>query len=157
MQRRIAWNLKAHRAALRLTQEQLGELIDRSPKYIGFIEQGRRNLTLKALEQLSDDLYLDPADLLQPVPVTAPPARPPWPRPDSSRAKPQSIPAGWTVSFTPAAADALTATFVDLAGRQLAGPHSAHLGDYQVVYRIDNDRHIVVVHRVAHRRDAYRS
>lgn len=143
MQRRIAWNLKAHRAALGLTQEQLGELIGRSPKYIGFIEQGRRNLTLKALEQLSTDLRLDPTHLLQPVPVTAPPPRGRWPRPDPARGRPPSsptdlsaatpadlsvstlpdlsvsTPAGWTVSFASDAGDALTATLAGLAQQQL--------------------------------------
>ena len=39
----------------------------------------------------------------------------------------------------------------------LAGLWSARRGTYRVLYRIDDERHEVVVLRVAHRRDAYRS
>lgn len=39
---------------------------------------------------------------------------------------------------------------------QFAGMWSARRGDYRIVYEIDEDAHVVVVHRVQHRRDAYR-
>ena len=39
----------------------------------------------------------------------------------------------------------------------LEGLWSARRGTYRVLYRIDDTRHEVVVLRVAHRRDAYRS
>lgn len=42
-----------------------------------------------------------------------------------------------------------------LAG-ELTGLHAARRGDYRVVYEIDDDAHVVLVHRVQHRRDAYR-
>jgi len=42
-----------------------------------------------------------------------------------------------------------------LAG-DLAGLWSARRGDYRVVYEIDDDAPIVLVHRVLHRRDVYR-
>ena len=38
----------------------------------------------------------------------------------------------------------------------LAGIHSARRGTYRVLYRINNDKHEVVVLRVDHRRDIYR-
>lgn len=38
----------------------------------------------------------------------------------------------------------------------LAGLWSARRGDYRVVYEINDDARIVVVHRVQHRRDVYR-
>jgi mRNA-degrading endonuclease RelE of RelBE toxin-antitoxin system len=38
----------------------------------------------------------------------------------------------------------------------LAGMFSARRGDYRVVYEVDDERHVVVVHRVQHRRDVYR-
>jgi len=38
----------------------------------------------------------------------------------------------------------------------LAGLWSARRGDYRVVYEIDDDVRIVLVHRVQHRRDVYR-
>ena len=40
---------------------------------------------------------------------------------------------------------------------QLEGIWSARRGTYRVLYRIDDDRREVIVLRVAHRRDAYRT
>jgi mRNA interferase RelE/StbE len=39
---------------------------------------------------------------------------------------------------------------------ELDGLHSARRGDYRIVYRIDGDRHIVVIEAIAHRSDIYR-
>ena len=38
---------------------------------------------------------------------------------------------------------------------ELAGIHSARRGTFRVLYRIDEDRHEVIVLRVDHRRDVY--
>jgi len=38
----------------------------------------------------------------------------------------------------------------------LAGLHSARRGDYRVIYRIDESRHLVDIVAVEHRSDAYR-
>jgi mRNA-degrading endonuclease RelE of RelBE toxin-antitoxin system len=38
----------------------------------------------------------------------------------------------------------------------LTGPYSARRGDYRVIYEIDDDRKVVIVHRVQHRRIVYR-
>jgi mRNA interferase RelE/StbE len=47
------------------------------------------------------------------------------------------------------------------AGKPLVGDlwglWSARRGDYRVVYEIDDAAAVVIVHRVQHRRDAYRS
>lgn len=40
--------------------------------------------------------------------------------------------------------------------RELAGIHSARRGTYRVLYRINEDKHEVVVLRIEHRRDVYR-
>jgi mRNA interferase RelE/StbE len=40
---------------------------------------------------------------------------------------------------------------------ELFGLWSARRGDYRVVYEIDDEAGVVVVHRVQHRRDVYRS
>jgi mRNA-degrading endonuclease RelE of RelBE toxin-antitoxin system len=40
--------------------------------------------------------------------------------------------------------------------RELTGLHSARVGPYRVVYRIDEDERAIVVVRVAHRSDVYR-
>jgi mRNA interferase RelE/StbE len=39
---------------------------------------------------------------------------------------------------------------------ELEGLHTARRGDYRVIYEIDDDREVVVVHGVQHRRDVYR-
>lgn len=46
---------------------------------------------------------------------------------------------------------------VDRALRfELEGRHSAHRGDYRIVYRIDADRRIVFILAIDHRADVYR-
>jgi mRNA interferase RelE/StbE len=39
---------------------------------------------------------------------------------------------------------------------ELTGLYWARRGDYRVIYEIDDDRKVVIVHRVQHRRVAYR-
>jgi mRNA-degrading endonuclease RelE of RelBE toxin-antitoxin system len=39
---------------------------------------------------------------------------------------------------------------------ELEGLHSARRGDYRVVYRIDENRRVVIVEAIAHRADVYR-
>lgn len=39
---------------------------------------------------------------------------------------------------------------------ELTGLYSARRGDYRVIYEVDDDSNVVTVHRVQHRRDAYR-
>ncbi len=39
---------------------------------------------------------------------------------------------------------------------EMEGLHSAHRGDYRVVYRIDDVRRVVFVEAIDHRADAYR-
>lgn len=43
-----------------------------------------------------------------------------------------------------------------LLTRDLADHHTARRGDYRVIYRIDDDAHLVYVVRVEHRSDVYR-
>jgi mRNA-degrading endonuclease RelE of RelBE toxin-antitoxin system len=42
-----------------------------------------------------------------------------------------------------------------LAG-ELGGLWSARRGDYRIVYEIDDDGRMILVHRIQHRRDVYR-
>jgi transcriptional regulator with XRE-family HTH domain len=65
LKQRIAWNIQLFRLAHNLTQEALAERLNLHPKYVGHIEQARRNLTLGSLERLADGLGVDPLDLLQ--------------------------------------------------------------------------------------------
>jgi mRNA interferase RelE/StbE len=39
---------------------------------------------------------------------------------------------------------------------ELEGLRSARRGDYRIVYRIDDDRRVVVIHAIGHRADVYR-
>ncbi len=39
---------------------------------------------------------------------------------------------------------------------ELAGHHSAHRGDYGIIYRIDSDARLVTILTIKHRGDAYR-
>ncbi len=65
LQRRLGRNLRAHRQALGLSQEQFAERLGYHRTYIGGIEQGLRNLSLRSLERLAADLQLDPMELLR--------------------------------------------------------------------------------------------
>ena len=39
---------------------------------------------------------------------------------------------------------------------ELEGLHSARRGDFRIIYEIIDDKNVVVIHRVQHRRDVYR-
>jgi mRNA-degrading endonuclease RelE of RelBE toxin-antitoxin system len=39
---------------------------------------------------------------------------------------------------------------------ELEGLHAARRGDYRIIYEIVEDDQVVLIHRVQHRRDAYR-
>ncbi|WP_307220487.1 helix-turn-helix domain-containing protein [Microbacterium sp. SORGH_AS_0888] len=58
-------NMRAHRQRLGLSQEQFAERLGYHRTYIGSIEQGLRNLSLRSLETLAEDLHVDPLDLLR--------------------------------------------------------------------------------------------
>ena len=56
---RIAFNIKVERTIKRLTQAKLAELIDVHEKYIGVIEAGKQNITLKTLNKIANALDID--------------------------------------------------------------------------------------------------
>jgi transcriptional regulator with XRE-family HTH domain len=57
-------NLRAYRTARGLSQEALADLLGFHRTYMSGIERGRRNLTLKSVEQIAARLGLDPLELL---------------------------------------------------------------------------------------------
>lgn len=86
----------------------------------------------------------------------------------------------WTVRYKPAARRALAhdlpeqvaaAAYELITGSRAANPHrvgkpleepyaglhSARRGTYRVLYRIDSSKHVVEIHSIRHRHDAYRS
>ena len=62
--KKIAFNIKVERMRIGLTQFQLAEMIDVHEKYIGRVESGRQNMTLKTLIKLSA-LNVDLVKLLE--------------------------------------------------------------------------------------------
>ncbi len=62
---RIALNVRVERTIKRLTQAQLAELIDVHEKYIGKIEAGKQNITIKTLNKLANALNIDVCRLLE--------------------------------------------------------------------------------------------
>lgn len=57
--KKIAFNIKVQRMRKNLTQAQLAELINAHEKYIGKIETGKQNLTLKTLNKIANALEID--------------------------------------------------------------------------------------------------
>lgn len=66
LQRTVGENLKAYRKARGISQEAFAEVLDVHRTYMGGIERGERNLTLKTVEKIAERLDLDPLALLTP-------------------------------------------------------------------------------------------
>jgi transcriptional regulator with XRE-family HTH domain len=65
LQRRVGHNLRAYREARGLSQEALADVLGVHRTYMGGVERGERNLTLKSLERIAGKLELDPVSLLE--------------------------------------------------------------------------------------------
>lgn len=68
LQRTFGQNLRAYRKARGLTQEKLADELGHDPTYIGGIERGERNLSLRVLERLAAQIDADPLTMLTPQP-----------------------------------------------------------------------------------------
>lgn len=66
LQRTVGRNIRRIRATRGLSQEELAELIGNHRTYVGSVERGERNLSLRSLERLADSLGVDPVALLAP-------------------------------------------------------------------------------------------
>lgn len=64
LQRNVGRNLRAYRQARGLSQEAFADVLEVHRTYMGGIERGERNLTLKSVERIADRLDLDPLTLL---------------------------------------------------------------------------------------------
>jgi transcriptional regulator with XRE-family HTH domain len=65
LQRVVGRRLLAYRKSAGLTQEALAEIIGVHRTYLGGIERGERNLTLKSVERIAARIGQEPLALLQ--------------------------------------------------------------------------------------------
>jgi transcriptional regulator with XRE-family HTH domain len=65
LQRRVGLNLLAYRQARDLSQEAMADVLGVHRTYMGGVERGERNLTLKSVERIAEKLGMDPLDLLK--------------------------------------------------------------------------------------------
>ena len=66
LQKTVGSNLRAHRQAKGLSQEAFADVLGVHRTYMGGIERGERNLTLKSLERIASQIDVDPLALLHP-------------------------------------------------------------------------------------------
>ncbi len=64
LQRIVGRNLRRIRRERGLSQEEFADLLGVHRTYMGGVERGERNLTLRSLERLADRLKVDPRDLM---------------------------------------------------------------------------------------------
>lgn len=66
LQRIVGENLRSHRVARGINQEDFADFLGLHRTYLGSVERGERNLSLKRVEQLAAQLAIDPIELLLP-------------------------------------------------------------------------------------------
>jgi transcriptional regulator with XRE-family HTH domain len=59
-------NLRAHRKGCGLSQEEFADVLGIHRTYMGGIERGERNLTLKSVERIARKIKVTPLELLAP-------------------------------------------------------------------------------------------
>jgi transcriptional regulator with XRE-family HTH domain len=64
LQRTVGRNLRAYREARGLSQEAFADLVGVHRTYMGGLERGERNITLKSLERIAERLGVEPLSLL---------------------------------------------------------------------------------------------
>ena len=67
LQRNVGRNLRAYRRARGLSQEKFADVLSVHRTYMGGIERGERNLTLRSVERIARCIELEPLALLQPT------------------------------------------------------------------------------------------
>ena len=67
LQRIVGLNLARLRHARGLSQEELADELEVHRTYLGAVERGERNLTLKSVERIAEGLGVGPLDLLKPI------------------------------------------------------------------------------------------
>ncbi len=64
LQRTFGRNLRAHRKGCGLSQEEFADVLGVHRTYMGGIERGERNLTLKSVERIARRIKVAPLELL---------------------------------------------------------------------------------------------
>jgi transcriptional regulator with XRE-family HTH domain len=67
LQRIFGRNLRAYREARGMSQEAFAEVLGVHRTYMGGIERGERNLTLRSLERIAQRIEVEPLSLLRPA------------------------------------------------------------------------------------------
>ena len=65
LQQILGRNLRAYRKAHNLSQEGFAEIMGVHRTYMGGLERGERNLTLRSLERIAMRISIDPVQLLE--------------------------------------------------------------------------------------------
>ena len=65
LQRTVGRNLRRYRQTRGLSQEAFADLVGVHRTYMGGLERGERNLTLRSLERLAAVIEVNPLELLQ--------------------------------------------------------------------------------------------
>jgi transcriptional regulator with XRE-family HTH domain len=65
LQRAVGRNLRAYRQARGLSQEAFAEVLGVHRTYMGGVERGERNLTLKSVERFAERIDVEPLSLLR--------------------------------------------------------------------------------------------
>jgi transcriptional regulator with XRE-family HTH domain len=65
LQRILGQNLRAHRIARGLSQEAFADVLGVHRTYMGGVERGERNLTLRSVERIASKIDLEPLSLLR--------------------------------------------------------------------------------------------
>ena len=73
LQRTLGRNLRAYRKAHDLSQENFAEIMGVHRTYMGGVERGERNLTLRSLERMAGRIEIDPLTSSGPRTTTARP------------------------------------------------------------------------------------
>ncbi len=64
LQKTLGRNLRRHREERGLSQEAFADVLGVHRTYMGGVERGERNLTLKSVERIAASIEVDPLDLL---------------------------------------------------------------------------------------------
>ncbi len=67
LQRIVGENLRAYRQVHGINQEDFADMLGMHRTYMGSIERGERNLSLRKVEQIAARLDLEPRVLLRPA------------------------------------------------------------------------------------------